>query len=66
MTYNKDKDGKTEEFKPFTIEEIESNIAQMNSGAMHELDQLVMMCDTQRSIIKMLQKEIVDLKLQMV
>ena len=46
------------EFKPFTIEEIESNVAEMNSGTMHEVDQLVMMCDTQRSIIKILQKEI--------
>lgn len=54
-----------EEFKPFTIEEIESNVVEMNSGTMNEVDQLVMMCDTQRSIIKMLQGEIVILKSQM-
>lgn len=44
------------------MEEIQQNIVQMNSGTMHEVDQLVMMCDTQRSLIRMLQQEIKDLK----
>ena len=45
-----------------TIEEMEANILEMSEGNMHEVDQLVMMCDTQRSIIRMLQKEIKILK----
>lgn len=50
------------EFKPYTIEEIQLNIKQMNKGNMHEIDQLTMMCYTQRSLIRILQEEIKDLK----
>lgn len=45
-----------------TIEEMEANILEMNEGNMHEVDQLVIMCDTQRTIIRMLQEEIKVLK----
>ena len=41
-----------------TKDEIIANIDEMNSGTMHEIDQLVMMVDTQRSIIKLLQSKI--------
>ena len=44
-----------------TTEHIKANIAEMNANEMHEIDQMVMMIDTQRSIINMLQRgECVD------
>jgi len=40
--------------KQLTTEQIEANISKMNKNDMHEIDQLTMMVDTQRSIIKIL------------
>ena len=48
----------------FTMEELQANIKELNSGTMHEVDQLVMMVDTQRSIIRTLQAEIKEFKLR--
>ena len=42
--------------KILTMEQIKSNIAEMNKNKMHEVDQLILMVDTQRSIIKKLQR----------
>ena len=39
-----------------TMEQIKANIAEMNKNKMHEVDQLILMVDTQRSIIKKLQR----------
>ena len=41
-----------------TTEQIEANVFEMNKNEMHEVDQLVMMVDTQRSIIRILQKKL--------
>lgn len=38
-----------------TIKRIESNIAEMKKNEMHEVDHLIMLVDTQRSIIRTLQ-----------
>ena len=47
--------------KFLTIKEIKSNIKRMNSETMHEVDQLTMMVDTQRSIIRLQQQKIKEL-----
>ena len=46
----------------FTSKEIQENIEKMNSGEMHEVDQLTLMCDTQRSLIRTLQQRIKELE----
>lgn len=38
--------------------QIEANVFEMNKNEMHEVDQLVMTVDTQRSIIRILQKKL--------
>ena len=48
--------------RQLTITEIIDNTKEMNSGTMHEVDQLTYMVDTQRSIIRLLQEEIKKLK----
>lgn len=46
----------------FTMKEFQENIKKLNSGTMHEVDQLTLMCDTQRYIIRLLQQQIRNLK----
>lgn len=43
---------------PYTLKEIQQNVEKMNKNNMHEIDQLIMMCDTQRSVIRILQNEL--------
>lgn len=44
------------------IKYIEENIDEINKNEMHEVDQLVMMVDTQRMLIKILRSRIRELE----
>ena len=48
--------------KEALLKQIQQNTEEMEAGNMHELDKLVMMVDTQRALIYVLQMEISELK----
>ena len=52
--------------KEALLKQIQQNTEEMEEGNMHELDKLVMMVDTQRALIYVLQMEICELKEEVV